>query len=175
MKCNQKSCCKETDIEHKQCSECRARKRKYQQSKKGKESQHRWNISDKGRANKRTEKSRAINTIAVRKYVQTEKGRCIRDAYRQTHQTDPEHRVRRLGLSSAEEEQKAVFALLSFKGKCECCGTDDPGNRGFVVDHCHTRLIFRGILCNRCNIILGLARDSVTHLQSIIEFLHHTK
>ena len=38
-------------------------------------------------------------------------------------------------------------------------------------DHCHKTTIFRGFLCQQCNVALGLARESIQVLQGLIEYL----
>lgn len=39
---------------------------------------------------------------------------------------------------------------------CDICRTETPGGRGrFPVDHSHSSLYIRGLLCFRCNIMLG--------------------
>lgn len=41
----------------------------------------------------------------------------------------------------------------------------------FVVDHCHNTGKVRGLLCNKCNLMLGNARDDIRILQNGIEYL----
>jgi hypothetical protein len=41
-------------------------------------------------------------------------------------------------------------------GRCDICKEKSK----LVIDHCHTKNQFRGILCNKCNVMLGLARDN---------------
>ena len=59
-------------------------------------------------------------------------------------------------------------------GMCECC------NRKFAwgdkqttphVDHCHQSGEVRGILCNRCNSVLGLSKDDPNLLSTLAEYL----
>lgn len=40
-----------------------------------------------------------------------------------------------------------------------------------VVDHCHNSNLVRGLLCNKCNIALGLFADSVVSLENAIKYL----
>lgn len=60
---------------------------------------------------------------------------------------------RRLGVP------KGTYArmLAEQDGKCAICGTADPGTRltRFHFDHCHDLLVWRGLLCHRCNRGLG--------------------
>lgn len=54
------------------------------------------------------------------------------------------------------------------KGKtCEICGDDVK----LVIDHCHETGYLRGVLCNRCNILLGAAKDDVAILAKAIQYL----
>jgi hypothetical protein len=63
-------------------------------------------------------------------------------------------------------------ALLEKQGgKCPICKTDDPGGRNWHTDHDHATGKIRGILCGRCNIMLGHARDSVEILLAAIAYL----
>jgi hypothetical protein len=39
------------------------------------------------------------------------------------------------------------------------------------IDHCHASGKVRGLLCNRCNSILGLVSDSTERLASLMEYL----
>lgn len=54
---------------------------------------------------------------------------------------------------------------------CEIC--DDPALT--VFDHCHATGVFRGWLCNRCNLTLGAVRDSPELLRKLIVYLENTK
>lgn len=43
--------------------------------------------------------------------------------------------------------------------------------RELAVDHCHTTGKVRGLLCSRCNIILGLSSESCETLKNLIDYL----
>lgn len=71
--------------------------------------------------------------------------------------------------------------LLASQGyACKICKSTIPGGQGnFHIDHNHKccpgqygcpRCI-RGLLCARCNVALGMARDSIEVLQAMIEYL----
>jgi hypothetical protein len=55
---------------------------------------------------------------------------------------------------------------------CSICKADHAGRDwGFVVDHCHATDKVRGILCHPCNVALGHAKDDITILKSMIDYL----
>lgn len=58
--------------------------------------------------------------------------------------------------------------------KCKICGLSHNAvkTRGRLhVDHCHDTGLVRGLLCNKCNAILGYSRDRVDLLEKSIEYL----
>jgi hypothetical protein len=66
-------------------------------------------------------------------------------------------------------------------GACRICGTDDPGEgRRFAVDHDHNCCpskdrscgkCVRGLLCNRCNLMIGMAEDDPSLLREAALYL----
>ena len=67
-------------------------------------------------------------------------------------------------------------------GKCGMCGKEmeifangrGPSSVTACVDHDHKTDIVRGILCNRCNVLIGIAGDDVNLLQLGIIYLKET-
>jgi hypothetical protein len=68
------------------------------------------------------------------------------------------------------------------EGRCEICnvqlhsrfvsGSEKvKGSKRCNVDHCHETGNVRGLLCNRCNVVLGRMRDSTDLLRSAAAFL----
>lgn len=48
-------------------------------------------------------------------------------------------------------------------GVCAICGSSDVANvsrKHFHIDHCHKTGVVRGLLCGRCNVMLGMSKDS---------------
>ena len=58
-------------------------------------------------------------------------------------------------------------------GKCAICKSDDPHNHYgvFHVDHDHKTGLIRGLLCQRCNHLLGCANDDTLILLRAVQYL----
>lgn len=66
--------------------------------------------------------------------------------------------------------------LLSQSSCCAICKQTEPNGKGvFHVDHCHTTGKVRGVLCAKCNILLGHADDNTKILMSAIKYLNDHK
>ena len=66
--------------------------------------------------------------------------------------------------------------LAAQGGQCAACKTDEfvgPGKRPHV-DHDHKTGAVRGLVCVRCNVILGMAQDDPARLQACIRYLELT-
>jgi len=80
-------------------------------------------------------------------------------------------RFRRLGLSE-DEIDRARIAFEGFDGFCQACGSKGFCGR-WCFDHCHKTLKFRGIVGNRCNVILGMVEDNSDVLRKQANYLDH--
>lgn len=58
------------------------------------------------------------------------------------------------------------------QGKCQICNLSF---NKLSVDHNHLTSKVRGLLCNKCNVILGLAKDNVEILQAGVLYLEKYK
>ncbi len=65
------------------------------------------------------------------------------------------------------------FEMLdSQKGACAACGGPHFGTGWtFHVDHDHATGVVRGLLCQNCNIALGCVKDSIEHLNKLIDYV----
>jgi hypothetical protein len=76
-------------------------------------------------------------------------------------------RLRVYGLSLA-----AYDALMDAQGHgCAICGDACPSGRRLAVDHDHQTGRVRGLLCVRCNTLIGSARELPGVLHSAICYL----
>lgn len=58
--------------------------------------------------------------------------------------------------------------------KCAICKSIDANHNkssNLLVDHCHSSMQIRGLLCHNCNSTLGLLKDDVVVLESMIAYL----
>lgn len=70
------------------------------------------------------------------------------------------------------EAQKGVCAICKKPTKFkEKIGRSNNTGDEAVVDHCHTTLKIRGVLCGHCNTALGAFKDNIDSLNSAIEYL----
>ncbi len=72
--------------------------------------------------------------------------------------------------------------LKSQNHSCAICNKSETavdGKTGTIkklaVDHCHNSLKIRGLLCWRCNTVIGRAEDDVKLLQNMINYLNKHK
>jgi hypothetical protein len=67
--------------------------------------------------------------------------------------------------------EKYYNMFLIQNNKCAICHEEFlDGNKAFV-DHCHKTNKVRGLLCAKCNSLLGMARDNIEILQNAIKYL----
>lgn len=90
---------------------------------------------------------------------------CQTAADKRSNKKDPTGRFRQYGITKEQFEQM----LLDQDGKCKIC-SDDITKKS-AIDHCHTTLKVRGLLCGRCNAGLGFFRDNTDYLRGAIEYL----
>lgn len=92
-----------------------------------------------------TPRIKAINTRARRKYL--------------------------YGVTQADYDAQ----LAKQNGVCAICeGKNSPGKR-LVIDHDHITHKFRGLLCDKCNMGIGMLRDSPAMLKVALAYLEGTK
>jgi hypothetical protein len=93
--------------------------------------------------------------------------------YNRWRQNNLEHandldRLRSYGLPSGRYKQ----ILEIQKGCCAICKANSPApKKTFCVDHCHETGKVRGLLCHRCNTMLGHAKENLETLKNAINFL----
>jgi hypothetical protein len=75
----------------------------------------------------------------------------------------------RYGITKQEFDK----ILTTQENKCGVCRQSNKGKRDWHVDHDHKTKAVRGVLCNPCNLILGLAKDSPVVLRRAADYLDY--
>lgn len=79
---------------------------------------------------------------------------------------------RKYGVTAQQYDEM----VAAQSGRCRICDNPPPPEqRGLVVDHCHTTGRARGLLCNNCNALLGMAADDVSRLRAAIDYLERSR
>lgn len=117
---------------------------------------------------------------AVRKWkAKPENAESVARSVREWHERNPEAHLqaqrrydaqRRYGISVDEYEER-----LKGQRFCAICGTENPGTRGFHLDHDHETGQVREFLCGACNMGLGQFGDDPDRLLAAAMYLMRHK
>jgi 5-methylcytosine-specific restriction endonuclease McrA len=80
------------------------------------------------------------------------------------------HRINRQYKTYGLTAKQVLTLFEKAQYKCQLCGSV----KGLSIDHDHTSLQVRGILCEDCNRGLGIFKDSIDILQKAIEYLRNS-
>ena len=126
---------------------------------------------EQARLNQARYRDRNREAIAARRVGQSDK---IRAQQRARYHANPEkyrdyELRRRYGISSADYERM----LIAQRGVCAVCEKAEfigPGKR-LHVDHDHKTKKVRGLVCVRCNVLIGMAQDQPERFTAAIQYL----
>jgi len=80
------------------------------------------------------------------------------------------HLIQRYGITV----EQYMEILDKQGGLCKICG--EPSKRlKLSVDHCHNSKKIRGLLCERCNTLLGRVKDNPVILENAAKYLRNNK
>lgn len=179
-----KDCCAAYRLKHKE------RKKKYSYEKWLKDPRHNpeWAATDivgeDGQIKRKCKKCGTFKKLHFfDKHLECRSGRraickdCTSCETKERKKNDPaKHKERaklntiknRYGLSPDNYKKM----LKNQDNKCAICTTDMVNP---CVDHCHNKNTVRGLLCNNCNSLLGMARDNIKTLNSAISYLERNQ
>jgi len=63
------------------------------------------------------------------------------------------------------------FMFKRQNGACKICGKQNLDGKRLFIDHDHKTKKFRGLLCSRCNLLLGQAKDNIQILYKAADYL----
>ena len=102
---------------------------------------------------------------------------CSNDCYKQWRKKnsyDPNERNRlyqkKFKYKLSEDEYKKLF--IEQENKCAICGCEFTDVNKALVDHSHVTNEVRGLLCTKCNTLLGMANDNIDVLHKAIDYLN---
>jgi hypothetical protein len=74
-------------------------------------------------------------------------------------------------------EEKFISILKKQKGLCAICKSLQlcGKRKKLYLDHCHKTNKFRGLICFRCNTMLGMALDNIKILKAAIKYLRRQR
>lgn len=78
---------------------------------------------------------------------------------------------KRIGIILTVEQYNEM--LFKQNNKCKICNKQDT--KKLAVDHCHSTGKVRGLLCFRCNAMLGASNDDINILKQGILYLQEAK
>ncbi len=117
---------------------------------------------------------------AAQRYHAKPESKIKRNATRRTYSKNNPELIKSIALKNSYgiTLEEALGLLASQGGLCAICNEVPVpfGKRkyGWSVDHCHKTNKIRGVLCNRCNFMLGHARDNPEILKAGVEYLKST-
>jgi len=139
----------------KTCSKCGEEKacEEFSYDRRAVDGRHAWcNPCARVKASLRRAERPELQRAATRKY-KLKNPEYTRDAFRKYDIQ------RRFGISAEEYDSKRSSVT-----RCAICETEEPGKRGWVLDHCHSSGDVREFLCTQCNTGLGLFKDDPDRL-----------
>lgn len=76
------------------------------------------------------------------------------------------HLISKYGITMNQK----LEMIKSQNNKCKICEIKLPSDK-LRIDHCHNSNIIRGILCDDCNVTLGLVKENIQTLENMILYL----
>lgn len=115
------------------------------------------------------ETQKTLRRERAKKYAQKPGAKERRAAHRKKQYWKNPERARATVTNGIRKKQTALAGRPP-PSACECCGIHMEG-REISWDHCHATGLFRGWICTRCNVALGMIRDSIPQLYALIGYL----
>ena len=95
----------------------------------------------------------------------------ISKKWRQDHPDDTRKADLKRNYGLTLEEYNQMF--VNQNGLCLICGQTEKSGKKLSVDHNHETGKVRGLLCNSCNIGIGVFNDNLLLLLKAIRYLQH--
>lgn len=111
-----------------------------------------------------------ISSNALRRYHENKNNLAEkRSNYKKAHKKEISIYARKYRYKISPEDYNNL--LLVQGGVCAICGKPPKNNTGLCVDHNHVTNKVRGLLCVKCNVMLGMSDDKIEIFKKAIEYL----
>ena len=108
----------------------------------------------------------------IRRYKQTDKYKATQQAWRLSHQGQRSILKSRLKTKFGITLEDYDNLHIKHNNSCALCNTPESELlTKLCIDHCHTTNKVRGLLCDACNVAIGLLKDDKTLLTKAIKYL----
>ena len=149
----------------------------YKDAQRRKEWRKQWYQKNKAVVNTRKTQWNAANPDRVKEIRQRtkDKRRDYNNTYNRRYRAikkeiQPlEHYIYQIGKRYGLSKREYMKMLNAQQERCAICR--QKSHRRLAVDHCHTTGKIRGLLCLKCNSLLGYAKDNIETLMSAREYL----
>ena len=167
-----------------ECRDChneRCRRYRDERPEEVKKAQKKYRNSDRGRSQNvkngrryRSENREKVNERARRRRVENYDR--IREREKKSEAARKEKvRDKQLQDLYGITTEEYVFLLKQQDNKCACCGVSQDESSSFNVDHDHSTMEVRGLLCRKCNMGIGLLGDTANSVMAAVLYLqNHT-
>lgn len=96
--------------------------------------------------------------------------RRLKNKNRRAQDPRPDRRIERLMRKYKSTPAVYVEHMEKQEGRCAICG-QLPAKQQLCIDHDHETGLFRGLICDKCNLGLGLFQDRTDILAEAIQYL----
>ncbi len=100
-----------------------------------------------------------------------------KNPYRQNRNLDPKEKIKRNLVRRCNKRKITLaqfYSMVNNQGSCcAICYKYLLTVSEQCVDHCHNTNIVRGILCKKCNVMLGLVNDDTIVLENAVKYLNN--
>lgn len=132
-------------------------------------------VKESRRAKRNTPEARKRNLESQRKCRSTPEGKAREKEAKRKYRDNPETKIKvreyglKVNFNLAPGQWDVMF--LDQGSKCAICKRTDPVGKHWHTDHCHITGKVRGILCHKCNLMLGHGDDRADLLRSGADYL----
>ena len=124
-----------------------------------------WRITNKERVLAYKKEWRQLNIAKISAYE-----KIYRDKNKERRRANKRVFILKSKYNLSPEEYDNL--IITQNNCCKICGNEFTSDNPPNIDHCHTNLSIRGVLCRTCNMGLGMFKDNPEFLRKAIEYVN---